>query len=729
MLFCLTVAPAAPGQDRPYIGFVYPAGGQPGTTFEVRFGGQGLDGVEGVTVTGSRVTAKVADYYRRLDMEELQLLSEQIYALRQDTLSDAARADLMRARNPDLMSETATQMLAAAAEAGSRTNKGAAEKLIARIERRTMEFNSNPASEAIAALVIVEVTIAPDAPPGEREIRLVTLRGVSTPLPFFVGQVPEFTKRAMVTASQQVLGKEAEALRRRPGDEEAERIELPCTVNGQISSGEVNRYRFAARQGQRLVITTLGRQLVPFIADAVPGWFQPVLALYDANGKEVAYQDDYRFKPDPTLFYEVPQDGDYTFAIRDALFRGREDFVYRITAGELPFITSVFPLGDRVDAPVKPEIKGWNLQDAALTTLSAEAPPGLYSLTARTKGFFSNPVPFARDTLPEITEQEPNHTLATAQKLTLPVIVNGRIDHPDDRDVFQFTGKAGESIVAEVQARRLDSPLDSVIKLTDAAGNLLAYNDDHEDLGAGLNTHHADSYFLARLPADGAYFVHIADIARQGGDEYGYRLRLSAPRPDFDLRVVPSSLTLPSKSTNTLTVYAIRKDGFAGAIRLGLKDPPAGFSALPITMAPTQSVARLVVGTTLVRTPEPATLAVVGCADLGGQEATRQAVPAEDRMQAFLWRHLVPAKELKVVVFDPTYEPPPKRVARPRPAPPPVVAVVSTNTFGGTNAPVPPKFTKEQLAGRLRALNLLFQEGMLSDDFFDQEVAECEAAK
>ena len=28
------------------------------------------------------------------------------------------------------------------------------------------------------------------------------------------------------------------------------------------------------------------RQLIPYIADAVPGWFQPVIVLYDAGGNE-----------------------------------------------------------------------------------------------------------------------------------------------------------------------------------------------------------------------------------------------------------------------------------------------------------------------------------------------------------------------------------------------------------------------------------------------------------
>jgi hypothetical protein len=556
----------------------------------------------------------------------------------------------------------------------------------------------------------------------------------------------------MVTAVQQVLGKEAQALRKRlPGDEE-DRISLPSTVNGQMASGEVHQYSFEARRGQRLVISTLGRALVPFIADAVPGWFQPVLALYDSGGKEVAYDDDYRFKPDPTILYEVPKDGEYTFTIRDGLYRGREDFVYRITIGEMPFISSLFPLGAPASAPIKPEIRGWNLEGAELSSLPANAQPGVYSLTAKRKGFVSNPMPFALDKLPEVLEQEPNNTPATAQKVTLPVIINGRIDNPDDRDVYEFEGRSNDLVVAEIRARRLDSPLDSVLRLTDATGKLLAFNDDREDPGAGLNTHHADSYLLVRLPVDGAYYVHIGDTARQGGEEYSYRLRISPPQPDFELRVVPSSLSLKSNSSGALTVYAERKDGFAGPIKLGLRDAPPGFAAAPAILTATQTVGRLNLKTSLTATHEPVALTVFGSGKAGEQDISHSAVPAEDRMQAFLWRQLVPAKDLQVMVFDPGYQPPPKRIAPPRP---PHVAdtnspiltnvVVGTNTVVGTKVPAgtnsaagtnllaaaatKPKFTKQQVAGRLRQLKLLFEEGMFTTEFYNEKVAECEAAE
>ena len=101
-----------------------------------------------------------------------------------------------------------------------------------------------------------------------------------------------------------MLGKEEPAFRKRPEDEVEQRITLPCTVNGQIASGEVNRYRFEARKGQRLLLPW---EPGPFIAASRLRWFQPVMALYDAAGQGGGYDDDYRFKPDPVIFFKCPK--------------------------------------------------------------------------------------------------------------------------------------------------------------------------------------------------------------------------------------------------------------------------------------------------------------------------------------------------------------------------------------------------------------------------------------
>jgi hypothetical protein len=450
------------------------------------------------------------------------------------------------------------------------------------------------------------------------------------------------------------------------------------------------------------------------------------MALYDAAGKEVAYSDDYRFKPDPLILYQVPKDGQYVLQITDAIFRGREDFVYRVTIGEVPFVTSIFPLGGRAGEPVTIQMKGWNLEGAELMPPAPDAAPGVHRVAARKGRLVSNRLPFALDTLPECFEQEPNNDARHAQEVKLPVIVNGRIDRPDDWDVFRFTGRAGDTVVAEVRARRLDSPLDSFLKVTDAGGKVLAFDDDHEDPESGVNTHHADSYLAVELPADGTYYVHVGDTARQGGEEYAYRLRIGPPQPDFALYVVPSSVALRSKSAVAVTVHAIRKDGFAGPIKLSLKDPPAGLSAAPVSLPATQTVARLGVKTTLTETKQPVDLRIEGRATIGTREVVHEAVPAEDRMQAFLWRHLVPAEELEAVVFNPSYQPPAKRLP---PVPRPGAAEKNPPAASVGAAAPKPKFTKQQVAGRLRQLRLLLEDGLLTDDFYLRKVAECEAGQ
>ena len=708
----LAMTPQTQAQPRPYIGFVYPAGGQQGTTFQIKLGGQRLDDVNGVIVSGTGVSAKPVQYYRRLNNQEIRLLKEQLKELKPAKKGKGKKGE---AKKVETKKDKATL------------------ELIGRLEKRISGWVNRPACAAISNIVLAEVTAAPDAKPGSREIRLVTPRGVTNPLVFRVGQVPEVARKPMKTCLVPILGREHQALRKRPADEVEARITVPCTMNGQIASGEVNRYRFEASKGQRLVISTAARQLIPYIADAVPGWFQPVLTLRDAGGKELAYNDDYRFKPDPTLLFEVPEDGEYLLTINDAIYRGREDFVYRITIGEIPFVTSIFPLGAPAGAPAEIEMKGWNLETAQLTLPPKDASPGIYRITAKQEGFVSNCLPFAlavppaaRDAvLPECFDKESNNDPSHAQKVKLPTIVNGRMDRPDDWDVFQVEGRAGDTIVAEVYARRLESPMDSMLKLTDATGNLLAFNDDHQDPESGLNTHHADSYLMVELPADGTYYVHLGDTARNGGEAYAYRLRISAPQPDFALRMAPSSGVARRKAGLTENVYVVRKDGFTGPVKLSLKDPPKGFPPRTVVLPADKEMVKFWVKTNLIATEKPVNLNIEGLAMIHQREVVHEAVPAEDRMQAFLWRHLVPSEELKVLVYDPSYKPPLKRVPRVRP---PSAVEKKPPVAPGDPAAAKPKFTKKQVAGRLKQLNGLFEEGLLTDDFYDRKRAECEAS-
>jgi ribosomal protein L40E len=749
-LVVLATAVSSARAQRQYIGYVYPAGGRQGSTFPIRLGGQGFIYASAVVVSGEGVSVRLVDYYRVMNNQEFGLLRQQLNQLRkkETTVSDVMTAKMAYFEFPAIvkppevrgliclacgrlnpLSATACSNCNAnlekpkapkpgktnAKKAPPKSDKEVAKQnMIERIQRRFAADERTPAVRAHMELVFAEVTVAHDAKPGRREIRVITKRGISNAMPFYVGQTPEVARRPMKTCRKPVLGKEHLAQRKRPPGEVQMRITVPCTMNGQIAAGEVNRYRFPASKGQRLLISAKARQLVPYVADGVPGWFQAVLRLHDAKGRELAYNDDFRFNPDPVLFFEVPADGDYILTINEAIFRGRESFVYRITIGELPFVTSIFPLGARVGQPVKIEVSGWNLGKTTLAPPSKDAKPGRHLLAATNGKLVSNYVPFALDTLPECLEKEPNNEPSKAQKVSLPIIVNGRADRPGDWDVFEVQGKAGQTIVAEVHARRLGSPFDSFIKVTGADGRIIALNDDHYDAASGLNTDHADSYLMVKLPADGKYFIHLGDTRRHAGKEYAYRLRISRPQPDFELRLIPSRIVIRSKSSASVIVYAIRKDGFNGPIKLSFKGLPKGLESPGATLGAKKEVVRLGIKTSLMEMDKPVNLTVVGTATIGDREVAQRAVPAEDRMQAFLWRHLLPAEDLPVMVYNPSYRPPADRVRPP---------------IRDADRPKGEKRTlrKSQVDWYLRQIEGLYQQWFFTDKFANRQIATIEA--
>lgn len=719
LCLAFVIATAIPAQaQNQYIGYVYPAGGQQGTTFPIRLGGQSLAQAADVVVSGDGVSVRLVDYYRVMNNQEMDLLRQQLNELKKEesTVDDTMVSRMSVMELPAKVSPPGAQVAEAAPATAPPLSDQviAKQKLIERIENRFAEDERNAAVRAHTELVFAEVSVAPDAAPGRREIRVVTGHGISNAMSFYVGQVPEVVRQPMKTAQLPVLGKEELAQRNRPPEEEEVQVSLPCTMNGQIAAGEMNRYRFQAHKGQRLVIAANARQLNPYMADGVPGWFQAVLRLHDSAGNEVAYNDDFHNNPDPVIFVEVPADGDYVLTINEALFRGRENFVYRITVGELPFITSIFPLGAHVGESVKIEMEGWNLEQMTLAPPPTDASCGTIRLTASDGNTVSNEIPFALGILPECLDIEPNNAPAEAQKIGLPVIVNGRVDQPGDWDVFEVDAKAGETLVAEVHARRLDSPLDSFLKVTDSAGKVIALNDDHFDAASGLNTDHADSYLMAKLPSDGKYFVHLGNTRQDGGKAYAYRLRISQPQPDFELRLLPSRVVIRNKKSAAVTVYAIRRDGFSGPIQLSFKDLPEGFKSKGATLEADKEVVALAVETSLSETQQPVQLHVVGSATIGEQEVVHQAIPTEDRMQAFLWRHLLPADDLPAVVYNPADQPLAERI---RP------------TIRDEDRPkdVERNLQKSSVDWYLRQIEGLYQEWFFTDEFANQQIAKIEA--
>jgi hypothetical protein len=562
MVLTAVLAPGARAQRVMRIGYIYPAGGRQGTEFTVTLGGQHLEGAGNAHFSGTGVRAVVLRHDRQVTPAEQNELTEKLELLRAKRGKEGL--------TPDEEMQTGE------------------------IRRKLTGYGRRLVNPALNEFITLQVTVAADAEPGRREIRLGTPVGLSNPLVFVVGQLPEFTKPDWknIPKSRESMDPECS-----PVPNELT-VTLPVTLNGQIQPGGVDRFRFQAEGGRRLSIMFKARELIPFLADAVPGWIVPKLTLFDAQGNELPCEDDGGVHPDPSLLRTIPATGEYVLEVRDALYRGREDFVYRISMGDLPVPERAIP------------------------------PPAATT-----------------EALPEITAADGPRTV------TLPVIINGCIRQPGDTAVFRFEGRAGQQIVAEVRARRLDSPLDSLLQIKDAGGRQLGVNDDHEDKSSGLDTHHADSYLLLTLPVDGTYFVHLADAQGKGGPAHAYRLRLSGPRPDFELRAVPSTLNVRAGTSVPMKVYVLRKDGFSGGIGVALKDAPSGFSLTGARVPENQDQVQITLTAPPSSAAGPFNLSLEGRADIGGREVVREVVPADVMMQAFSYRHIVPAEELKVAVW------------------------------------------------------------------------------
>lgn len=666
-VMCAANAWGQTNRKEPHIGYIYPAGGQQGTTIQITAGGQFLKGASDVYISGGGVQTKGIQYMKplRLNKEQRQLLRERLKEVREKRLAELSGKGLGESKTPKR--KKPTQEDANKTKTSNNENDAKMEEvklpehpLLIDLDDKSLRelahirdimFNSRRKKQPnrqIAELVLIEITIEPGAKPGKRELRIRTGTGLTNPVVFHVGLLREVLE--LEPNNQKAYPVLPNVPMEKP-------LDIPVILNGQIMPGDVDRFRFRARQGQKLVIETLARGLIPYLADAVPGWFQATLALYEAGGKEVAFADDYRFNPDPVLFYQITKNGEYELEIHDSIYRGREDFVYRIIVGEQPFITQMFPLGGKECTETVASIRGWNLSS---TQLPLDTKPGSGNIrqTAYNEGKnISNSIAYAVDTLGECNESESNDTLKHAQQIEMPMIINGHINKPGDVDIFQIKGRTGDKIVGEVYGRRLNSPLDSLLRLTDASGKVLELNDDyvlkdshlHKDM-MGLVTHHADSYLFAELPRNGTYYVHLADSQHQGGQAYAYRLRISSPQPDFALRVTPSSLSMRAGAAMPVYVHALRKDGFDGPIKVELKDSRTGFEIDGGWIRAGSDSVRMTLTAPQKAPEQPVVLELKGYARIGGRLVSRPVVPADDVIQAFLYRHLVPSQELMVAV-------------------------------------------------------------------------------
>ncbi len=165
-----------------------------------------------------------------------------------------------------------------------------------------------------------------------------------------------------------------------------------------------------------------------------------------------------------------------------------------------------------------------NLQAAVfLVEIDAGAAPGLYPLRAVSEDGLSNSLLFRVDTVSEVSERTlGDGGLTEVPRIdALPVVVNGTLDGAE-RDRYRFQAAPGERIVLEVEARRVGSAIDPVLRLLDSDGREIAFNQE----GPGIDV---DARLDWQAPEGGGEFVVEVHDARFSDQRRNfYRLKLIA---------------------------------------------------------------------------------------------------------------------------------------------------------------------------------------------------------
>lgn len=333
------------------------------------------------------------------------------------------------------------------------------------VQEETRKARAGEDLEAIVAVgkkqkAQLEITVGKDAVPGIHQFRIRTPLGTTNMMAVAVGALPEVKVHEKTATDSGV----------------PQTVALPATLVGVIAApGDYDTFQFKGKAGEEVVFRVQASMLGSKLLSA--------LALSDSSGKILSESGENDNRPDAVLHFKLPQDGTYNLSLTDRDRSGGMDHFYRLDAGELPYITSVFPLGVRAGESAKIAVSGVNLGGSGEEKVEAPAAAhGWTTVPLEATGGGERPineVKLAVGNEPEILEKEPNNSIEQAQSVSIPVTINGHIDGDakdgakPDEDYFKFHANKGERLSIDVAASRLGSRLDSVIEVLDSQGNAI----------------------------------------------------------------------------------------------------------------------------------------------------------------------------------------------------------------------------------------------------------------
>jgi hypothetical protein len=443
----------------------------------------------------------------------------------------------------------------------------------------------------------IKIAVAPDAPLGPREIRLVSPKGVSNPGRIWIDPFPQI--------------RETE-----PNDEPAQAQLLdrtPVVVNGRIAPG-ADRDTFAIQAGAEET------WVFDCCAARIRSQLDPVLELRDGRGQILKMAQSV-WESDPRLIYRFEKAGRYFLTVRDTQYAAGANYGYLLTVGKLPVVTGCLPRGVQPGRTTEMQLEGVNLgaTDRIAVTLPADTPPGEVWIAPQTANGPALPVPLLVDAAPVYRLREP----PVADFLSSPPVNLDGAFLRSPRFTCRFHAGPQDHLVFDLLGRRIGSRIDGALRIMETAGKELAANDDAVGKDARLEF---------TPPAEGDYTLEARNVEEKTGPDCFYRLEVRRASPDFRLLLNDERMQVGVGGTTALTVVAERLRGFNAPITLCADGLPPGIVFSGGTIAPGQNSVEVTFTAPSDAKAGPAAIHLQGETTLNGRTVSREAVPREQYM-------------------------------------------------------------------------------------------------
>jgi len=433
-----------------------------------------------------------------------------------------------------------------------------------------------------------KVQVAEDVPTGRYEVRAVGRHGLSNPRAFLVSGLPHL--------AEPTVSHELDSPTPLPRD---------TWLQTNATGAAIDFYTMHLDEGQSVRFEKFAQRLDSRMIG--------VLELFDATGRLVAMTRG-ADAVDPVLGVTAPVAGEYVLAVRDILYRGGNEFSYQVV---------------------------WQQAETAtdFTASAAAATGALPSIWMPESASLPDPLALA-------TEPQP---VARGEAIQWPHDQFYWFAPGREANLFEWNAKEGDALSVEVISQRLGEPTDARLTVQriepQAEGEPKVHDlqtaDDSAEFGdAALRLQSRDPAVQFKAPMTAAYRlqIHDLDVGESVQDRQKYRLRIDAPKPDFVLvayhdyphRDLKQTRPVGSKlfrgGAETIRVFAIRRDGWTGAIEVVAENLPEGVTCEAVVIAENQKQVELVLAAKEDAVHAVETVRIIGSSL--DQKLRQAAVPA-----------------------------------------------------------------------------------------------------